>query len=287
MTYKNALKNIGLLAFLAFFAACNLTNDVEIDLPDYERQPVVECYLEPGKPFRLLLTQSYAFFDPFGLDSSFLEKTLLNDALVTISYNGQTDTLANQLSFETSPIKLFNYTGTKLVPETPGVTYTLNIQLANNGGNITGTSTMLPKVTIDSVVVDFSTDPDFDTLARVLTYITDNQGESNYYRRLLNFYSLDSLPDQDFLVTDRFSQTALIAFGTGYELTEGDTVFNAIFHIEKPYYDYAESVQLAVVGNLNPFAQPSPIKSNVTGSSNPLGIFTCLVYDRQMTIISR
>ena len=74
----NILKNITLLAVLAFFSACNLTNDVNIDLPDYDRQPVVECYLEPGKPFRLLLSQSYSFFDPFGLDSTFLQKTLLN-----------------------------------------------------------------------------------------------------------------------------------------------------------------------------------------------------------------
>lgn len=283
----NILKQIVILAGFAFLASCNLTNDVNIDLPQYDRQPVVECYLEPGKPFRLLLSQSYSFFDPFGLDSTFLQKTLLNDAVVTISYNGQTDTLRNQLSFEQNPIKIFNYVGINIVPATPGVEYQLNIDLPNNGGNITGHTSMLSLVPIDSSVVDFSTDPKFDTLARILTYITDDQNHPDYYRRLLNYGSLDSFPEQDFLVTDRFSQTALIAFGTGYELTEGDTVFNTIFHIQKDYYDYTESVQLAVSGNLNPFAQPSPIKSNVSGSGNPLGIFTCLVYDRDTMIVKR
>jgi hypothetical protein len=62
-------------------------------------------------------------------------------------------------------------------------------------------------------------------------------------------------------------------------------VFNAVFHISREYYDYVESVQLATVGNVNPFAQPSAIRSNVSGSANPLGIFTCLVYDRKRTII--
>ncbi|MBL7826517.1 MAG: DUF4249 domain-containing protein [Saprospiraceae bacterium] len=281
------IKQFIFLAALASLTACNLTNDVDIELPEYERQPVVECYLEPGKPFRLLLSQSYEYFDNFGLDSSFLERTLLNDALVTITYNGKTDTLYNQLSFETSPIKLFNYTGANLVPETPGIDYQLNIILPNNGGNITATTTMLPKVPIDSVVYSFNPDPNFDTLARVLTYITDDQSQTNYYRRLLNYASLDSFPDQDFLVTDRFSVNPVIAFGTGYDLTEGDTVFNAIFHITRDYYDYTESVQLAVVANLNPFAQPSPIKSNVSGKGNPLGIFTCLVYDRDTTIIGQ
>jgi hypothetical protein len=283
----NRIKNIAFLALLTFFAACNLTNDVTIDLPEYERQPVVECYLEPGKPFRMLLTQSYSFFDPFGLDSSFLQKTLLSDAVVTITYNGQTDTLRNQFGVDVSPLKLFNYVGTNLVPATPGIEFLLNIELPDNGGNITGNATMIPKVSIDSVVVSFNTDPKFDTLARALTYITDDQSQSNFYRRLLNYASLDSLPEQDFLVTDRFSQTALIAFGTGFNLVEGDTMFNTIFHISEDYYNYSESVQLAVIGNLNPFAQPSPIKSNVRGTGNPLGIFTCLVYDRDTTIVKR
>jgi Domain of unknown function (DUF4249) len=281
------LAHISIFASLAFLSACNLTKDVDIELPEYERQPVVECYLEPGKPFRLLLSQSYSYFDPFGLDSTFLEKTLLEGAVVTISYNGQTYTLDNQLSFEVNPLKIFNYTGAEIVPATPGIEYTLNIELPNNRGNISGRSIMLPKVPIDSVVVNFSPDPRFDTLARALTYITDDQSQPNYYRRLLNYGSLDSLPEQDFLVTDRFSQTALIAFGTGYDMVEGDTVFNTIFHITKEYYDYAESYQLAVIGSLNPFAQPSPIKSNVSGSGNPLGIFTCLVYDRDMRIIKK
>lgn len=267
------------------FVACNLSREVEIELPEYESQPVVECYLEPGKPFRLLLTQSFPFFDPFGLDSSFFQKVLLQDATVTISYSGQTDTLYNVFSVDPSPLKVFNYTGLNIVPATPGIIYTLNIVLPDNGGAITGTTSMLPLVPIDSNVVEFYQPG--DTTARILTYVTDNQNEENYYRRLLNYYSLDSVPEQDFITSDRFLTTPKLAFGTGYELGEGDTVYNTICHIPKEYYDYFESVQLAVIGNLNPFAQPSPIKSNVTGSANPLGIFTCLVYDRDTTVIMK
>ncbi|MEY3195300.1 MAG: hypothetical protein RIQ78_1397 [Bacteroidota bacterium] len=283
----STIKNIVWLAGFAFLAACNLTNDVTIDLPTYERQPVVECYLEPGKPFQLLLTQSYAYFDPFGLDSSFFQKTLLDDALVTIQYNGRTDTLKNQLTLGVNPVKIFNYVGNNLVPSTPGTTFQLFIELPNNGGNITAGTSLLPTVAIDSIVVSFNNSPSFDSLGRTIMYITDDQQHPNYYRRMLHYSSLDSVPEQDFLVTDRFSQTALIAFGSGYDLMEGDTVFNTIFHIQQDYYDYVESYQLAISGNLNPFAQPSPIKSNVQGSANPLGIFTCLVYDRDTTIIKR
>ncbi|MFN0215734.1 MAG: DUF4249 domain-containing protein [Saprospiraceae bacterium] len=278
------IKSLLPLAVVLLFMACNLTKDVEIELPEYDRQPVVECYLEPGKPFRLLMTRSYAFFDVLGLDSTFLQNTLLDDALVTISYNGQTDTLYNQLVADFNPIKIFNYVGKNLVPNTPGTTFELNIRLVD-GAEITGSTNMIALVPIDSVVVEFS--PEIDSLARILTYITDDQNKENFYRRLLNYSSLDSLPDQDFLVTDRFAQTSLIAFGTGYEIAEGDTVYNTIFHVTRDYYDFVESVQLAVLGNLNPFAQPSPIKSNVSGSANPIGIFAPLVYDRDTTIVRK
>ncbi len=264
-------------------ASCNLTRDVEIELPAYERQPVVECYLEPGKPFRLLLTQSYAFFDEFGLDSNFLQNTLLDGAVVTISYDGKTDTLQNGLFPELNPFKIYNYFNPNPVPSTPGTEFQLNIVLAD-GKTISGRTNMLPVVPIDSLVVQWGPDAT-DTLARMLTYITDDLGARNYYRRLLNYGSLDSIPDQDFIFSDRTSQEKVIAFGTGYELAKGDTVFNTVFHISEDYYNYIESYQLAVVANLNPFAQPSPIKSNVSGSGNPLGIFTCLAYDRDTTII--
>ena len=278
------LQYIAPFAILAF-VACNLSKEVDIQLPEYERQPVVECYLEPGKPFRLLLTQSYGFFDPFALDSSFFQKTLLQDAVVTISYNGQTDTLYNAFSLDPHPLKLFNYTGLNIVPATPGIEYQLNITLPDNKGNIAGHTVMLPFVPIDSVVVEWN--PDVDTVARALTYVTDDPNTKNYYRRLLNYYSLDSIPEQDFLADDRILTTTKMAFGTGYELGEGDTIYNTVCHITKDYYDYYESVQLAVFGNLNPFAQPSPIKSNVTGTANPLGIFTCLVYDRKTTVVMK
>lgn len=264
--------------------ACNLTRDVEVDLPDYERQPVVECYLEPGKPFRLLLSQSYSFFDPLGLDSSFLNKTLLQGATVKISYNGESVTLPNQFSFEPGPLKLFNYTATALVPATPGVEYTLDITLSD-GNTITGKTIMLPRVPIDSVPVEFN--PQLPNKARTLMYATDDLGTADFYRRMLHVSSLDSLAEQDFITSDRLSTNSTVAFGTGYDFVEGDTVINSLFHITEDYYNYIESVQLAVVSSGNPFAQPSPIKSNVTGSSNPIGIFTCLVYERDMRVISK
>ena len=38
-----------------------LTREIEVVLPPYESELVVECYLEVGKPYRLALTQTERF----------------------------------------------------------------------------------------------------------------------------------------------------------------------------------------------------------------------------------
>lgn len=271
---------------MLLLSACNLEKTVQIELPEYNSQPVVEFYLEPGKPTRLLLTKSFSFFAPFDTSfNQFLQNIVIDSALVTLTHNGRTDTIPNQYSFDFVDSKLFNYFSPKIIENKPGDKYELKIIL-KNGQTIEGRTTMLSTAKIDSIVTEFS--PVKDSLARVLTYITDNPNEVNYYRRILKYGSgRDTLPEQDFLVDDKLNTTNIIAFGTGYNMKEGDTVYNSIYHISRDYYDYILSYQLAVQGNVNPFAQPSQIKSNLTGTANPLGIFTAYQVDRVLTVIKK
>ncbi len=272
--------------FITFLSACNLEKEVEIDLPDYRSQPVVECYIEPGKPPVLLLTKSADFFAPFDTSlGQFVQNILLEGATALVKYGSVTDTLRNDIYIDTESARFYNYVGSELIPYAPGTQFDLSIILPD--GNTIASSFVMPvRTPIDSLVVEWN--PVRDTLARILTYITDDPNVTNYWRRILNYGSLlDSLPDQDFLVRDNLNTTNKIAFGTGYELKEGDTVYNSIYSITEAYLNYIESVQLAVLGNQNPFASPSPIKSNVTGTSDPLGIFAPLVYDRKLTIVRK
>jgi Domain of unknown function (DUF4249) len=279
------MKYIQLLLIAMIFSNCDLTREIDIDLPQYDTQPVVECYLEPGKPFRLLLTRSYGFFAPLGLDSNFIEETLFQGATVKISYNGQTVNLANQFAFDPSPFKLYNYSSNVVVPQGDNIEYQLEIIL-EDGTNIIGRTRMIPRVPIDSVVVQFN--PANQGFARTLLYATDPDTLGNNYRRMLHMApTLDSLADQDFITNDRFNTTRKILFGQGYDNEIGDTVINTLFHIDQQYYDYYESVQLAIAGSFNPFAQPSPIKSNVSGTANPMGIFTVYRLERDTVIIER
>lgn len=266
----------------AILASCNLEQEIEIELPQYEPQSVVECYLEEGKPFRLALSRSFSYFDTFGqLNTEYLKKLLLDSARVTIEHNGKTYTLNNTIFFDPISQKFANYVSNELVPADYEHEFKLNI-VTKAGETITGTTKLLPKIPIDSIVVQFPKD---DTLARVLTYFTDDPSKSNFYRRVFQENSLDSLPKQDFVNDDKLYDTPKVAFGTGYNFAKGDTVINTLYHITEDYFLYYRSVNLAIVGNGSPAGQPSTIKSNVKGNKNPLGIFTGLSFDRKITVI--
>lgn len=273
-----------LVSAIFVFTACNLEQEIEIELPAYQSQYVVECYLEPGQPFTLLLTRSDAYFNPFPIEENqFLENILVEGATVTIKYKDETVVLDNGLFFDPVTLKLFNYGSQVVVPEDYEAVFELSIQTPE-GETFTSTTQLLPKVPIDSIVVQFN---ETDTLARVLTYLTDDRNQSNYYRRMLHQTTLDSIPQQDFPVSDRISESETIVFGTAYDYAVGDTVINSIFHITQEYYDFLISVQGAIGSNGNPFAQPGRILSNVEGASNPLGIFTGIAVDRVQTIIEK
>lgn len=272
-----------ILSCLGLLAACNLEREIEIDLPDYESKIFVECYLEPGQPFTLLLTRTFPYFAPFpDLDAQYLNELLVDSAEVSIRHQGTTYVLRNQLLLVNRTRKLYNYKSDDLVPFNYGDDFELLIT-TKEGTTITAVTRILEPVPIDSIVVNFAEN---DTLARVLTYLTDVPNQSNFYRRMLHEHSLDSIPEQDFATDDRFVED-IIVFGSGYRYVEGDTVFNSLFHIDRAYYDFFNSVQNANSSNGNPFGQPSPIISNLNGTAEAIGIFTGLSYDRIMTIISR
>lgn len=275
-----------LLLIFSFQSCGNLEKEIDLDLPVYESQYVVECYLEPGQPFSLLLTRSVPYFEPFPEDPlQFVEQILVDSAEVVITHNGVDYLLANEPSINPFTFKVFNYSNPTLVPAEYDNDFSLKITLPN-GKVITSTTRLLPIVPIDSIVVEF--DEERDTLARCLTYITDDPNTVDFYRRMIHHNSLlDSIPNQDFTTNDDYVDDKIIVFGTGYDFKEGDTIYNTMFHIDRAYFDFWESTFNAINSNGNPFGQPSSIISNVQGDAGAIGIFTGLSYDRVMTVVEK
>lgn len=266
-----------LVSLAILLVSCNLEKEINIDLPDYASQPVVECYLEPGKPYRLLLTRSAAYLSTFDLDDP--TALLWNDATVTIQVDGQDILLKNQLTIDPVTFKISNYSASDIVPAGEGRLFKLFISLAD-GSTIEGETTMLPVVPMDSLVVE----KNGEGKSRVLTYFKEDQTTVNYYRRMVNFGSQDSVL-QNFLVDDDFFDTELGAFGTGFSFVKGDTLIHTLIHMEEAYFNYLNTLQQSIQSNLNPFGQPGLIVSSVTGTANPIGIFTGLSMDRDTLIL--
>jgi hypothetical protein len=280
--------SVALWAIVGLFSlnACgNLEKEILVELPDYDSQVVLECYLEPGRPFRLLLTKSASYFAPFPTQNDqFLENLLEQDAEVVIRYNGEEIVLANQLSFDPETGKLYNYSSSSLVPENYDQDFVLDVT-TQTGQSIGAITRILPVVPIDSIVVLF--DEEIDTLARTDTYLTDDPQSANFYRRSVHLGTLETEPEQDFATDDEFLDSEKFFFGTAFDYAVGDTLIFTIYHIDQAYFRFFSSVQQAVFSNGNPFGQPSPVISNLEGTADAIGIFTGLSYDRVTTIIEK
>ena len=283
MKFVHFIFFLGSLSFL--LGACNLDKEIDLDLPLYDGQLIVECYLEPGKPFSLLLTRSTGYFDPFSTETDqFLNETLADDAqTVEIEYAGQTYTLEQGLYFDFETQKISNYQSPDLVPESYGEDFELRI-VDTNGKIITSKTQILPKIPIDSVVVNWVEN---DTSAFALIYVGDDPGQENYYRLMLHKSSLDSTALQSFVLSDRIVEDGRLVLGSAPDFVEGDTLITTVFHIDRSYYEFLESVQNAVIAGTSPFGTPGKLITNLEGDANAVGIFTGLSYDRVFTSIKR
>lgn len=279
------MKNTLILSVLAAmaFSSCGLNKDVDIDLPDFNPGLIVESYLVPGEPYRLLLTQSKSYFDPLPVDDplAFYQSILVNDAEVMIVHGSDTIHLRQQLDIDIPNRKLYNYFSDSIVPQDFQSEFRLLIK-SPGGGQITATTYIPIRIPIDSILVQFSKEhPD---KARTLVFTTDNPDTKDYYRRIIHHLSLDSIPMQDYVTDDALFSTPKQLYGTGYDFEIGDTVYNTQFHLTKEHFLFINSFKNS---GSNPFTQPGIIQSNVIGTVPAMGIFTGLTYFRDTTVISK
>lgn len=285
---------------LAFSACDGLEREVDLQLPEHERRLVVEAYLEPGKPYRVLLTESKGYFDPID------ECPFVRNAIVTITHNGQTDTLQEapflgecSLSnlnlipfFGVENSRFFNYGSNTLCPIAYNRDFVLEVIDTVNDRRARAVTQIKQPVPIDSLVARYRAN---DTLANVLIRFTDIVGESNIYRAVLHesqvvepdslgFFNLGVDPIFDFTLDDsRFlNPDNSITLGTAFDYAEGDTLIFTLYHTDRDYQLFEESVGNAIGANFNPFAEPATVIGNVSGG---IGIFTPLSFDRDTLII--
>ncbi len=281
---KNITKILSILILLSL-ASCNLERAIEIDLPKGKDQLVVECYLEHGKPYQLLLTETVPYLSPPNGTAFGLPDVL--GATVSIIHNNKVITLIYKPNIDTSNNKVFNYTSAELVDSTIKGDYSLFVR-DTKGREITAKTRFLPKLPINEISWEFDTDPlKVDTARKALILVRHNKLSATQRHRLQigkvnNEDTLKLKTETDFTYVGIFSTNNVVTIGTRYLFKKKDTVFVRLFNIEQQYYDYKRSVDASQGANGNPFAQPVSITSGVQGG---IGVFTTLVYDKRNIII--
>ncbi|MEL6651470.1 MAG: DUF4249 domain-containing protein [Bacteroidota bacterium] len=290
---------------MLLLTACDLQQEVELNLPEYESQLVVESYLQPGNPYVLTLFESTPFFGDVQIQ-------YVRDAEVVISHNGINDTLVPlelPLDFafppgfvdttilqQLAPVlgeSAYLYTSLNTVPEDYESEFKLSIT-TQDGRTTSATTFIPPPVEVDSVIVRFNE----DTLALVLTQFQDDPDKANFYRRLLEVRVVDTIvseagdtlfnyrsrTEQDFFVDDQINNGDVQTFGTLFEYEVGDSIINTIYHVTEDYSRFVETRDAAIIASFSPFAPPTVVYTNIDGG---VGIFTGFTFTQKLTVIEQ
>ena len=242
---------------------------INITLPPFKSELVVEGYLEKGQPFQVAVSQTSNFFAAPNLNAVFLQK-----AKVILSYNNVIDTLVFNPIPNFKDLKWYNYQlkNKGIVPLTVGTTYHLKV-IDSTGRVATAQTTWFDSVKIDSVkeVITKITSVKYDTVMRV--YFKDLAATQDFYRFVaINHTKKDSVRQDNYLSDDLFNGQ-VFSLSTGRRFQHGDTCDITLYRIEQAYYSFLNTSEQADNANGNPFASPGVITSNISGGT---GIFTVL-----------
>jgi hypothetical protein len=268
------------IASIFLFYACE--KEITVDLPKPDQKIVVEGYIFEGERPYVILSKNAGYFDP--IDSASLVNSFIFDGVVTVSDGINTDTLTLQPASE-SALGFAYVSSSPTVIGQAGKTYTLNVNAI--GQTATSTTTIVSPTPIDSS--RWRLDGQEDSLGLVWIYFTDPGVDLRGYRIMSRRVSANEARNEPLFRTNFYFENALFAgqqapvgFGRaeqygggllpdgaedpdmGYYRV-GDTVQVRLCTIDKPYYDFLNTLGNSIGSSGSPFASPNNVQSNVVG----------------------
>jgi hypothetical protein len=260
-----------LVLYVSIFFSCDMQNEIELTMPVHIGKPVVECYLQPGETFKLVLSKTVNYMDDPGTP-------YLNDAEVKIRFLDKEIILEPNHLWNPVSRKFYNYISLDTVPELYDVDFHLEIKL-EDGRKISSSAKMLKPKKILKTEWKLLNDKGLINIV-----FEKDTHQNNYFRLLVNNDSptgstyLNSYIEGSVVPGDR------IFLSTGYDFELGQEIYITLNHISFEYYQFLESVQSAIVANITPFTQPNRIISNINGG---FGIFAGLPFDKKKVVIGK
>jgi len=258
------VKNNKLYLLLLVLASCNFSKDVSVTLPNYNNRLAVECYIEAGKPLKAAITTTQGFFDPLSIPD-------VKNARVIIATDNHVDTLKYSISVSSN--KGFNYESSAVADSIIGTEYRLTV-IDSLGKAITAVTKRKSSPPLPDISYSFAA----DSSVSLTIQFSDNPVTQDYYRVLVNKDSLTTELKASFLFQDIVRvnpATNEATLSTLNKFAKGDSLIVRVFTLNKDYYQFLNSVELAKQVNGNPFVQPAQVITNIQGG---FGIFTSLQY---------
>ena len=287
-------------------AITSCTKEVQIDIPGYEEQMVVDGIIETGQPAIVLLSSTANIYSPTNLEaylSGFVSGATIvvsdgtiNDTLVEIcTDNLPPGTEEIAASFFGIPVdqlvtlNLCGYFSTQIVGEV-GKTYELSVDV--NGESYTSVTSIIEPTPLDSLF--WKPEPPLENRGWSWAVLSDPPGLNDAYRWEVK--RLNILPDgtQDPLFYKPFGPFFDDAFFDGltfefaYEnpinffdesinedyrgyYEQGDTILVKLSKLGRAEFDFFEKKYNQMYTAGNPFATPTNIPTNIEGGA--LGVW--------------
>jgi hypothetical protein len=277
-----APKHILLFAFAAIFLFYACEKEITVDLPQPDPKVCVEGYIFEGERPYIILTRNAGYFDP--IDSASIVNSFIFNGTVIVSDGINTDTLAFQQANE-SPLGFAYVDATPTVIGQAGKTY--NLTVIADGQTVTSTTTIIAPTPLDST--RWKLDGQEDSLGLVWIYFTDPGVDLRGYRIMSRRVSAIEGRNEPYFRTNFYFENALFAgqqapvgFGRAEQYGEGlldegpddpdfgyyrvgDTVQLRLCTIDKPYYDFLNTLGNSIGSSGSPFASPNNVQSNIVG----------------------
>jgi Domain of unknown function (DUF4249) len=258
----NHYRNFILLIVISLFAnACELSNDINVELPSGESFPLIEAYLLEGEPIQILAFKSNTLHEPVRIN-------MLWNASVYIISGADSLKLKNLIKIDRNSDYLYNYLQDTIVSSRVDE-FCLYIE-SDEFSPISGTCKPVGNVEIEQISLNESMILDIKS-----TNLDDPT--NNYYQVRCHEYSAGKLSDiHQFEVDLHEKPEGAIEITYPLQIASCDSLRVDLYRLDALAYKYHRSISNALNANSDPFTTPSPFSGNLT---NARGIFTYVCRD--------
>ncbi len=242
-SYKRSMFLLGLIT--VFFGSCR-PESLSIDLEQEPVKMVVSSQIVPNSVMVVAISKSISALEysenyaDANSGNNLLDKILVKNAKVSVSYNGVTDYLSPIIGVPGI------YTSTS-TPQYTNVEYTLNVYNPETGNSVTSKATMLDIVPFNSVSAKRLTGMNSGDITLNISF-TDPPNELNWYMiniytdqsgsQVENFFINDSESQETFLLSDIDFVSSQVNSSHVFSYWGYDTLVTSISNISQEYYDY-------------------------------------------------